>query len=44
MTRQPREVYGFGPRLPTRSDRLSRLAWIVILAAVAGTLMAVLPW
>jgi hypothetical protein len=40
MNRQPREVYGFGPALPTRSDRLVRLARIVIVSAIAGVLLA----
>lgn len=42
MSRQPREVYGFGPALPTRSDRLVRLARIVIVSAIAGVTLALL--
>lgn len=41
MKRQPIEIYGYGTRVPTRSFHLSRLARIVILAAVAGVLVAV---
>jgi hypothetical protein len=42
MNRQPREIYGFGPRLPTRSDRLVRLARVVIFTAIAGVTLALL--
>lgn len=43
MKRQPIEVYGFGRRLPTRTDRLVR---IVTWAGVAAILILlwVMPW
>lgn len=42
MRPQAREVYGFGPALPTRSDRLVRFARIVLVTAVTGTVVALL--
>lgn len=43
MKRQPIEVYGFGHRLPTRTNRATRALVVTVLAAV-GFAIVVLPW
>lgn len=42
MKRQTREVYGFGPKLPTRRDSAVVTARAVLLLAVIGTLAGLL--
>lgn len=42
MSRQPREVYGFGKALPTRRGGLPRLAAIALVAIILGVLAGVL--
>lgn len=38
MKTTARESYGFGPRLSTRKDRLSKVAAIAIVACILGLL------
>jgi hypothetical protein len=42
MKRLEREIYGFGPRLSTRHDRVARIAFIVMFASVAGMVVGLL--
>jgi hypothetical protein len=45
MNRQPREVYGFGTRIPTRTGPFVRLArWTLAAAILTIVLLQVSPW
>lgn len=40
MKRQPREVYGYGAKLPPVNDRAAKLARGLLVAFVVATLLA----